>query len=194
MMSQHIGLLMGSFNPIHIGHLALANYMLETCHLDEVWLVVSPQNPFKDESLLVESHHRLAMVNIALSHHLQYKACDIELEMPLPSYTVDTLSKLTELYPNKQFSIIMGSDNLQTLDRWKDYLNILNNHHLYIYPRPENPVDDIECLHPNITVTQAPLLDISSTFIRKMIKQGHRMQFFLPAGVDEYIHSNQLYQ
>jgi nicotinate-nucleotide adenylyltransferase len=193
-MRQHIGLLMGSFNPIHIGHLALANYMRVTCDMDQVWLVVSPQNPFKDETLLIDSSHRLKMVEIALNDQPDYKVCDIELTMPVPSYTIHTLDKLSELYPDKSFSLIMGSDNVLSINRWKDYERILQNHHLYIYPRPNAEMDMNKINHVHIRITHAPLLDISSTFIREQLKQGHDMRFFLPLGVSEYINKNHLYQ
>jgi len=193
-MKRHVGLLMGSFNPVHIGHLALANYMREMHQMDEVWLVVSPLNPFKDEVQLIDSQHRLAMVNVALQNQPGYCACDIELSMPVPSYSINTLDKLTELHPDIQFSIIMGSDNIQRITRWKDYERLLANHRLYIYPRPGYSLEDVDVNHEHIIMTQAPMIDISSTFIREMLRSGHQMHYFLPHGVQQYITENQLYQ
>lgn len=188
----NIGLLFGSFNPVHIGHLALANYMLATQPLDEVWLVVSPQNPFKDEKSLIDGRHRLQMVKLALGRAKNYKACDIELHLPLPSYTARTLEKLRENYPHHSFSIIMGADNYLDLGRWKDYESVLKNHHILVYPRPGSAISTDD-LRPNVTLTDAPLLDISSTLIRKLLAEGRDVTFFVPHGVAEYINAQELY-
>ena len=188
----HIGLLFGSFNPVHIGHLALANYMREMHGMGEVWFVVSPQNPFKQSSDLIDCADRLKMVEIALGGHRGYRACDVEFTLPIPSYTINTLNKLEGIYPDNQFSILMGSDNIQNIDKWKQSSEIIATHQLFVYPRPEFPVFD-KNLHPNITITQAPLLDLSSTFIREQLKCGKNMCFFLPHGVDVYIMEKGLY-
>jgi nicotinate-nucleotide adenylyltransferase len=188
-----IGLLFGSFNPVHIGHLALANYMLATQGLDAVWLVVSPQNPFKDEKSLIDSAHRFNMLKTALGHSARYNACDIELHMPLPSYTINTLDRLIEQYPDTEFQIIMGADNLQAIDRWKDADTIFEHHKVLVYPRPGADIINSKYTQ-NITVTQAPVIDISSTFIRELLKQGRDVQFLVPQGVADYINKNELYR
>lgn len=188
-----IGLLFGSFNPVHIGHLALANYMLATQGLDEVWLVVSPQNPFKDEKSLIDSTHRFNMLKTALGHSARYKACDIELRMPLPSYTINTLNKLIEQYPDTEFQIIMGADNLSAIDRWKDADTIFERHKVLVYPRPGADIINSKYTQ-NIVITQAPVIDISSTFVRELLKQGRDVQFLVPQGVADYIKVNQIYR
>ena len=189
----HIGLLFGSFNPIHIGHLALANYMREVQGMDQVWLVVSPQNPFKDTSQLIDSHHRLQMAAIALAGQPHYKVCDIEMTMPVPSYTIDTLRALDAQYPGTQFSLIMGSDIIQTIAQWRNSADIVNHYHLYVYPRPGYPMPHTGEMPSNYVLTQAPMIDVSSTFIRQQISMGRDMRFYLPAGVGQYISEQGIY-
>lgn len=189
----HIGLLFGSFNPIHIGHLALANYMHEMQGLDEVWLVVSPQNPFKDTSELIDSTHRVKMAQMAIDGHAGYRVCDVELSMPVPSYTIDTLTLLKSKYPDCTFSLIMGTDIIQSIAGWRNGKEIVDQYRMYVYPRPgyEMPVTD----HlPNVIVTNAPMMDVSSTFIRQQLHRGKSMCFFLPQGVEGYIREHGLYQ
>ena len=190
---KHIGLLFGSFNPIHIGHLILANYMRETQQMDEVWLVVSPQNPFKESDSLIDSNLRLQMVELALTSHPGYQACNIELTMPTPSYTIHTLNKLSLLYPDICFSIIMGADNLQHIDQWKSSTEIINNHQLFIYPRLNYPIPHSP-RHQNIVLTNAPIIEISSTFIRQCIHEGKDVRFLLPHEVYQFIKQHQLYR
>jgi nicotinate-nucleotide adenylyltransferase len=190
--SRHIGLLFGSFNPVHVGHLVLANYMRETQNLHEVWMVVSPQNPFKESNTLIDGENRLKMVEIALHSQPGYKACGIELNLPRPSYTINTLSELQKTHPHHRFSIIIGSDNLSTLHRWKDIDKIQETHQFIVYPRPGYPAP--LALPANIILTEAPQIDISSTYIRSQLKQGKDMSFFLPVGVSAYISQHHLYQ
>jgi nicotinate-nucleotide adenylyltransferase len=189
---RHIGLLFGSFNPVHVGHLVLANYMRETQNLHEVWMVVSPQNPFKESNTLIDGENRLKMVEIALQSQPGYKACGIELTLPRPSYSINTLSELQKLHPHYRFSIIIGSDNLGSLHRWKEIDKILEHHQFIVYPRPGYPTP--EPLAANIILTDAPQIDISSTYIRHQLKQGKDMSFFMPSGVCAYISQHQLYQ
>ncbi|MFT3739774.1 MAG: nicotinate (nicotinamide) nucleotide adenylyltransferase [Breznakibacter sp.] len=189
----HVGLLFGSFNPVHVGHLTLANYMLVTQDLDEVWLVVSPQNPFKTEMSLIDGRHRLKMVEIALDDHPDIKACDIELNLPVPSYTTDTLDVLKSVYPRHRFSIIMGADNVLMVGRWKDAQKIKDNHTIFVYPRPGSPTGNVP-LHHGIVLTEAPLFEISSTFVRQLLAGNKDVSFFVPAGVAKYIRSNRLYK
>jgi nicotinate-nucleotide adenylyltransferase len=176
---MHIGLFFGSFNPVHIGHMVLANYMLSFTDLDKVWMVVSPQNPLKQKSGLLDQNNRLFLVNLAIDDHPDIRSSNIEFSLPQPSYTINTLVHLQEKYPDDRFSLIMGQDNLQNFEKWKNYEQILKNYHIYVYPRPEctaSPFDN----HPHVHLTQAPLMDISSTFIRNAIKEKKDVKFFLP--------------
>lgn len=189
----HIGLFFGSFNPIHIGHLALANYMQEFTDMDQVWLVVSPHNPLKKKSGLLDQNDRLHLINLALDFDPKIKASNIEFKLPQPSYTIHTLAHLKEKFPEHTFSLIMGQDNLITFDKWKNYEEILKNHKIYVYPRKgsgPSPFDD----HKQIRMTEAPLMEISSTFIRKAIKDKKKIQYFLHPKVWEYIDANNLYR
>ena len=187
------GLLFGSFNPIHIGHLALANFILEYTYLDEIWFVVSPHNPFKVSNDLAGEGKRLRMVKLAIEAEPRFKACDLEFQLPRPSFTINTLKELNQLYPTHQFTIIMGSDNLLSIDRWKDYSTIITDYRILVYPRPGY---NVELLPENSTIQliKAPLLDISSTMIREGLAQGKELRFLLPAGIYNYIQQEQLYQ
>lgn len=187
------GLLFGSFNPIHIGHLALANYMLEYTSLDEIWFMVSPHNPFKESNGLADEAKRLNMVELAIEAEPRFRACNLEFELPRPSYTINTLKKLSELYPSHRFTIIMGSDNLLSIDRWKDASTIITGYPILVYPRPGYDVGFLP-ENSNIQIIKAPLLDISSTMIREGLAQGKELRFLLPAGIYNYIHKNRLYQ
>ena len=189
----HIGLFFGSFNPVHIGHLALANYMQAFTDLDQVWLVLSPHNPLKKKSGLLDQHDRLHLINLALDFHQNIKVSNIEFGLPQPSYTVNTLAHLKEKFPKHTFSLIMGQDNLVTFNKWKNYEEILKNHRIYVYPRKNagpSPFDD----HKQIRITEAPLMEISSTFIRKALKEKKNVQFFLHPKVWEYIDNMNLYR
>ena len=181
-----VGLFFGSFNPIHVGHLAIANYMLAFTEMKELWFVVSPHNPFKKRQNMLSEADRLHLVNLAIEDHSSYQSCDIEFHMPKPSYTIDTLVRLTEKYPKRKFSLIIGSDNLEHFHKWKNSEAIIANYHRYIYPRPETPPHLLEHI-PNATVVDAPLMDISSSFIRQAIADGKDVPFFLHCRVYQYI-------
>ena len=172
-----IGLFFGSFNPVHSGHLIIANHILNTEILDEVWFVVSPQNPFKNAAGLLNEQHRLSLVKIAIEGEKKMKASNIEFKMPRPSYTIDTLISLEEKYPLHNFSIILGSDGYQNIEKWKNYKQIIINYNIYIYLRPsfEVRID----LPNNIKIVSAPLLEISSTQIRKNIKEGKSIRYLV---------------
>jgi nicotinate-nucleotide adenylyltransferase len=188
-----IGLFFGSFNPVHHGHMILANYMLEFTDLDKIWFVVSPHNPLKEKSSLLADHHRLEMVTRAIGDHAKLKASDIEFRLPQPSFTINTLAHLSEKYPDVQFALIMGADNLQTLHKWKNYEQILAQYSIYVYPRPG--VHQAELLqHMNVKYTEAPLMDISSTFIRQGIKAGKDMRYFIPAEAFQYLEEMHFYK
>lgn len=176
----------GSFNPIHIGHLILANFMAENTDLNQIWFVVSPLNPFKSAGSLLHHQDRIDLVNLAIGDNYKFRASDIEFSLPQPNYTIRTLTYLQEKYPDYQFSLILGQDNLASFHRWKNYEQILEHHHLYIYPRNGAEAVPLET-HPKVTLTQAPLLDISATFIRDMIRQGKSIRYLVPDAVNEAI-------
>jgi nicotinate-nucleotide adenylyltransferase len=189
---MHIGLYFGSFNPIHIGHLIIASYARHTTDLKQVWLVVSPQNPLKQSSSLLNEYNRLHLVNLAIHEDPFLKATDIEFSMPKPSYTVDTLAYLTEKYPQHSFSIIMGSDSLQNLAKWKNYQTILSNHTLYIFKRPGFEIISFD--NATIKVIDAPLLEISSTQIRTFIKNKIPIRYMVPDVVAAEIEASSYYK
>lgn len=183
----------GSFNPVHNGHLIIANYLCQTTDLEKVWLVVSPQNPLKDKDSLLSEYDRLHLINLAITDNPYLQASNIEFKLPRPSYTIDTLTYLTEKYPQHQFCLIMGSDNLATLHKWKNYQQILERYPLYVYNRRgtvTNPYPD----NTNIRLLDFPFLDISATFIRQNIKKGVNMQYFLPDAVWNYVDEMNLYR
>jgi nicotinate-nucleotide adenylyltransferase len=179
------GLFFGSYNPIHIGHMAIANYMLEFTDLNQLWFVISPQNPLKKKSSLLEDHKRRTMLEIAVEDDDRFRICDIEFKLPKPSYTVDTLAYLKELHPQHEFILIMGADGLATFGKWKNHKIIEDQYARYIYPRPGFAFFPAE--HRNARLVEAPLMDISSTFIRKALKSKHDIRHFLPGKVYEYI-------
>jgi nicotinate-nucleotide adenylyltransferase len=187
------GLYFGSFNPIHIGHLAIANYMVEFGGLDELWFVVSPHNPLKQKSTLLPDYQRLEIVNRALGEYSRFKASNIEFSLPQPSYTVDTLAYLDEKYPERQFALIMGEDNLESLHKWKNFELLLEQRQLMVYPRPDcNP--GAFHSHRNVKLIDAPLIEVSSSFIRKSIKNGKDVRFFMPQKVWEYVDEMNFYK
>ncbi len=192
-MLKKTGLFFGSFNPIHIGHMAIANYMLEFTNLDKLWFVVSPQNPLKKRSNLLDENHRLILVGAAIEDNYKYKASNIEFSMPKPSFTVDTLVYLKEKYPNNEFVLIMGSDNLRTFKKWKNYETIISNYEIYVYPRPgDNNLDLMS--HKNVSVVNAPLMEISSSFIRNAIKERKDVRYFMPDKVAKYVEEMHFYE
>lgn len=188
-----IGLFFGSFNPVHNGHLMLANYICETTDLKKVWLVVSPQNPFKEKESLLSEYDRLHLIQLAIENNNNLKASDIEFKLPQPSYTIDTLTHLKEKYPQHEFSLIMGSDNLASLHKWKHYQQILDNHDLYVYKRRGFEANALNTKR-TINILDFPFIDISATFIRQNIKNGVSMEFFLPEQVWNYVNDNRLYR
>lgn len=186
-----IGLYFGSFNPIHIGHLIIANFAANHTDLDQVWIVVSPQNPFKPSSSLLNEYHRLELAKLAIENNDQLKVSDVEFKLPKPSYTIDTITYLQEKYPNNQFAILMGSDGFVNLSKWKNHEVLIKNHEFFIYKRLpfeiENP------LKAKIHVLQAPMLDISATQIRNDLKAGKSIRYLVPDNVMEEIEKTGYY-
>ena len=191
--TKKTGLLFGSFNPIHTGHLIIASYMLEFSDLDEVWFVVSPQNPLKERSSLLADHHRLMLVNIAIENDYRFRASNIEFDLPRPSYTIHTLAYLQEKYPVREFVIITGTDIFPTFQKWKNWEQLLEFYKFYVYPRPGNLEHEL-IRHPSITMFNAPMIEISATFIRKAIKDKKNMSYYLPEKVYEYILEMHFYE
>lgn len=189
---MRIGLYFGSFNPVHVGHLIIANYVAYHAPVDQVWLVVSPQNPLKSGGSMLNEYDRLYLVEMAIEKETRLRASNIELSLPRPSYTIDTLTYLQEKYPEHVFSVIMGSDSLENLERWKNHEALLACFPLYVYIRPGHPPRDYP--ESRITVLEAPLLDISSSGIRRMIREGRSARFLIPDTVYDYMLSNRYYQ
>ena len=190
-----VGLYFGTFNPIHVGHVIIANHLVEYSDLDEVWMVVTPHNPLKKKSSLLANHHRFELVYQALEKYSKIKPSDIEFKLSQPSYTVNTLAHINEKYPQHEFHLIMGEDNLKSFHKWKNYELILENHHIYVYPRISK--DRVETQfdgHKNIHVIDAPIMELSSTFIRKSIKAGKNVQPMLPQHVWEYLDEMNFYK
>lgn len=187
------GLYFGSFNPVHIGHLAIANYIIEYSELEQLWFVVSPQNPLKEKKSLLKDHHRLEMVRLALEGDDRFRVSDIEFKLPTPSYTIDTLSYLEEKYSGHLFQLVMGADQLRTYHKWKNADLIARNYHRLIYPRPGVDPDSLKSL-PNATVVDAPLMEISSSLIRKAIKEGKDMRHLVPAPAYKYLSEMHFYE
>ncbi len=180
------GLFFGSFNPIHCGHLMIASYMVEYAGLDQVWFVVSPHNPLKEKSTLLADYHRLTMVNLAIEDDPRFKSSNIEFRLPQPSYTIDTLTYLSEKYPGKEFVLIAGSDNLATFHKWKNHEELLRQYPVYCYPRHDTQPGRFDH-HPSVKMVNAPLITISSSFIRKGIAENKNMRYFLPDKIWKYI-------
>lgn len=202
---MNIGLYFGTFNPIHVGHLIIANYMVEFTDLDQVWLVVSPQNPLKKKATLLADYHRLAMVEIAVLENDKLKASTIEFNLPKPSYTINTLTYLKEKHPKYEFSLIMGEDNLRTIHHWKNYEQILENHKIYVYPRAlteqeHQEMDESFSLEKeflktkNIIVCDAPVMKISASFIRDSIKNKKDTRYLLTEEVYKYVQEMNFYK
>lgn len=183
---KKIGLYFGTFNPIHIGHLVIANHMANYTNLDEVWFVVSPHNPFKKKKNLLDDYARLELVHRAAKDYDNLRVSDIEFSLTQPSYTVNTLACLSEKYPENHFSLIMGGDNLSTLHKWRNYEYILENHELYVYPRLATMPGSLDN-HPSVNLVGAPIMQISSTFIRNAIKEKKDVRAMLPPEVWAYI-------
>lgn len=189
-----VGLYFGSYNPIHIGHLVIANFMVEFTGIDQLWFVVSPQNPFKKKLNLLDDYQRLEMVHRAVEGDDRLRASNIEFNLPKPSYTADTLAYLKEQHPGYRFVILMGSDNLENFHKWKNYETIIENYGIIVYPRPGFDKLKIH-LHKNISVAEeAPLMEISSSFIRKAIRDGKDVRHFLPQKTWEYLEEMNFYK
>lgn len=190
-----IGLYFGSFNPISIGHLVIANHMAEYTELDQIWFVVTPHNPFKKKSTLLDNHQRLEMVYRATKDYPKLKPSDIEFNLSQPSYTVNTLAYLQEKYPDNEFALIMGEDNLKGFHKWKNHQVILDNHYIYVYPRiSENKVETQFDGHEKIHIINAPVMQLSSTFIRNAIAMGKNVRPMLPEHVWEYLDEMNFYK
>ena len=189
-----VGLYFGSYNPIHIGHLAIANYMVEFTDINQLWFVVSPQNPFKKKANLLDDYQRLDLVYRSVECDDRLRASDIEFGLPKPSYTIDTLAYLKERHPKYEFVVLMGSDNLENLHKWKNYEAILENYGIIVYPRPGFDIANV-WKHKNITIAEdAPLMEISSSFIRESIRQGKDIRYFLPQKAWQYIDEMSFYK
>lgn len=190
---KRTALFFGSFNPIHVGHLIIANTMLQKADVDELWFVVSPQNPLKERHTLLADHHRLQMVRRAIDDNYRMRACDVEMHLPVPSYTVVTLAELSERYPDREFCLIMGSDNLATFNRWRNYEYILEHYHIYVYPRPGSE----HCAladHPHVTMVDVPMIDLSSSYIRGLIAERKDVKYMLTEPVYQYLTEMHFYE
>tara|TARA_B100001059_G_C17660604_1_gene489265 strand:+ start:219 stop:800 length:582 start_codon:yes stop_codon:yes gene_type:complete len=190
-----VGLYFGTFNPIHVGHLIIANHMVEFSDLEEIWFVVTPQSPHKMKQSLLSNHHRYAMIYIAVEDYLKLRPSDIEFKLSQPNYTAHTLVHLSEKFPKKEFSLIMGEDNLKTFHKWKNYEAIIDHHQIYVYPRigggiVTNQFKD----HPKVNRVDAPIIQISATHIRKSIQQGKNVQALLPKEVWKYLDEMNFYK
>jgi nicotinate-nucleotide adenylyltransferase len=189
-----VGLYFGSYNPIHIGHLAIANYIVEYTDINQLWFVVSPQNPHKKKENLLADYHRLELVEKAIDDDYRFQVSNIEFNLPKPSYTVDTLARLSERFPNYSFTILMGSDNLENFHKWKNHEIIIENYGIIIYPRPGFDKSKIE-VNKNITIVEsAPLMEISSTFIRNAVKEGKDIRHFMPPKAWKYLDEMNFYR
>lgn len=189
---MNIGLYFGSFNPIHIGHLVIANHLQQNSDLEEVWFVVSPHNPFKEKVTLANDYDRLHLVNLAIEEYPNLRASNVEFSLPQPSYTIDTLTVLKEKHPEHEFSLIMGMDNLKGFHKWKNYEKILKNYSIYVYPRVNSEAHEwVE--HPKFNFVDAPIMEISSTFIRNSIKEKKNIRPLLPEKVWSYLDGSSMY-
>ena len=192
-----IGLYFGTFNPIHVGHLIIANHMAEYSDLEQIWMVVTPHNPHKQKNTLLDDYQRLHLVNLAIEDYPKIKPSDIEFKLPQPNYTVNTLAHLKDKFPQHEFSLIMGEDNLKSLHKWKNHEYILENHAIYIYPRVSEAIekesDSVLQNHPRVHKIDAPIVEISSTFIRENIKNKKNVRPLLSEKVWNYIDHNNFY-
>jgi nicotinate-nucleotide adenylyltransferase len=189
---MNIGLYFGSYNPIHTGHLIIAGHVAAHCSIDQVWFVVSPHNPLKESKSLLNEYDRLHLVKLAIAEDPRFKASDIEFHLPRPSYTIDTLTYLSEKFPQHLFSVIMGGDSFQNISQWKNYQQLLDNYALIIYRRPGYNVEH-RLPAKDLQFTDAPMLDISATFIRNELKAGRSIRYLVPDTVAQYIKENRYY-
>lgn len=191
--TKKIGLFFGSFNPVHTGHMVIANFMATQTELSEVWMVVSPQNPFKKSSNLADQYERLHLVQLAIGNTPGIRASDIEFKLPKPSYTIDTLAHLRDHYPDYEFALIMGGDNLPTLPKWKNYEIILRDYQIYVYNRPGVELGEL-ANHPKVHLQDAPLMQLSATYVRKAIKEGRSIRYLVPDEVEKELSRSGLYR
>lgn len=189
---MHIGLYFGSFNPIHVGHLIVANHIVEHSEIDKLWFVVSPHNPLKDSNSLLNEYDRLHLVRLAIEENPKFRASNIEFSLAKPSYTVDTLTYLAEKFPLERFSVIMGSDSFQNIHRWKNFEHLINNYSIIIYKRPGFEITETH--GADLTILEAPLLEISSTYIRNEVKQKKSIRYLVPEKVSDYIEESNYYK
>ncbi len=189
-----IGLYFGTFNPIHVGHMIIANHLVEYSELDQVWFVVTPHNPFKKKSTLLNDYHRLDLVNRAIYNYPKLRATDVEFHLSQPNYTYKTLAVLEEKYPQHEFSLIMGGDNLDNFHKWKNYQNIIENHKIFVYPRPNSGKSELSKHKNVILVEDVPLMEISATQIRKALKEGKNVGPLLPDGIGEFVNKENFYR
>ncbi|MDY0780653.1 nicotinate (nicotinamide) nucleotide adenylyltransferase [Tenacibaculum sp. IB213877] len=192
---KNIGLYFGTFNPIHVGHLIIANHMVENSDLDEIWMVVTPHNPFKKKNSLLDNHHRFEMVYKATEEYDKIKPSDIEFKLPQPNYTVNTLAHISEKFPNVKFNLIMGEDNLKSFHKWKNYEAILDDYDIYVYPRISDGIIETQFNnHPKIHRVNAPIVEVSSTMIRNAIKESKNVRPLLSEEVWKYIDEMNFYK
>ncbi|MCF8235942.1 MAG: nicotinate-nucleotide adenylyltransferase [Bacteroidales bacterium] len=187
------GLFFGSFNPVHTGHMIIANYMVEFTDLREIWFVISPHNPLKQKSSLLADHHRYYMIQMAVEDDKRFRASNVEFDLPQPSYTIDTLTYLNEKFPGREFCLITGSDIFSSFHKWKNYKILLDRYCFYVYPRPGSDPGPYQG-HPNLKPVNAPMVEISSSFIRKSILDKKEIRYFLPAKVYEHILEMHFYE
>lgn len=190
---MRVGLFFGSFNPVHTGHLIIANFMATQTDLQQVWLVVSPQNPLKQKSTLAKDYDRLHLVQLAIGDNPRLRASNIEFSLPKPSYTVDTLAYLKEKFPEKEFVLIMGGDSLATIHKWKNYEILLRDYDIYLYKRPNYDLGEFAS-QPRVKQFDAPLLDISATYIRDCLREGKSVQYLVSNAVFEYLEGSRMYK
>ncbi len=188
---MHIGLYFGSFNPVHTGHLIVANHVITHTDIDKIWFVVSPHNPLKDSHSLLNEYDRLHLVNLAIEDNNKFRASNVEFHLPKPSYTIDTLTYLTEKFPLEKFTVIMGADSFQNIHRWKNFEQLVANYSFVVYNRPGFDIEDT--YGANVSILDAPLLQISSTYIRRQVKEKKSIKYIVPDAVEQYILANRYY-
>ncbi len=189
-----IGLFFGTFNPVHIGHMVIANYMVEYTDLEQIWMVVTPQNPFKQKESMLKDYDRLHLVRLAIGDDNRIKGSDAEFGLPQPNYTSTTLAYLKEKYPENDFALIMGADNLNHFHKWKNHEIILENHDLYVYPRLDANEGGEFRKHYKVNYVDAPVMKVSSSFIRKALTEGKNVNYYMPTNVAKYVEEMNLYR
>lgn len=192
--NMKVGLFFGTYNPVHVGHMVIANYMVEYTDLDQIWMVVTPQNPFKQKQSILKDYDRLHLVRLAIGEDPKLKASDIEFKLPQPNYTATTLIYLKEKFPETDFALIMGADNLNHFHKWKNHYEIIKNYDLYVYPRMESNDGGELRHHYKVNYVEAPVMKISSSFIRKAIQEGKNVSHYMPKEVAQYVDEMNLYR